>query len=87
MNKTGKEIFLEAVSDDSGMVSSTRLIGIITIPLLVLTPLFIWAILPGKFDNSITGYVTATLTVIAGLIHMNKREETKENISNSDNKT
>ena len=63
--------------------STSRLIVVATVPATILLPIFLWAGLSlhahtlVEFPASLTGFVTATDTIVLGAFHLNKREESK----------
>ena len=70
---------------DGDSPSSSRLIAVPCAMALILVPVFVWAVLSLRvgqildFPGTVTGFVAATLTPLLGFLHIQKREETKQN--------
>lgn len=64
--------------------SSSRLLAITCVPALLLVPLVVWTVLSIQrgqmleFPGTVTGFVAAGTTPLLGYLHLNKREETKQ---------
>jgi hypothetical protein len=69
--------------DAKGKPSHTRLLVMLSVPLLVILPLLIWAFVSlragalAEIPLTITGYLGAANGIILGYAVHNKREETK----------
>jgi hypothetical protein len=75
--------WLARAMGDGDSPSTSRLIVVSTVPVTILLPLFVWAALSVRasalveFPPSITGFITAAVTLILGAFHLNKREESR----------
>jgi hypothetical protein len=81
--KTILAYLASACSDDS-TVSLARLLSLVTVPLVVLVPLTIWAVMSIharallEFPGSLTTFIGAVNTFVLGHQFLNKREETAQ---------
>ena len=84
--------WLKSALSDGTNPSTSRLLVMLTIPTSVLLPLFTWTVMSVvasklvDFPASVTGYVMSVTTLLLSVLHLNKREETKENIAIATNK-
>jgi len=79
--------WLKSALSDGTNPSTSRLLVMLCVPVSVLLPLFTWMIMSIaskkllEFPASTTGFVMSTTTLLLSVLHLNKREETKENIA------
>ena len=75
--------WLARAMGDGENPSTSRLIVVATVPLTILVPLLVWAFLSLatggllEFPATVTGFITAAVTLILGAFHLNKKEESK----------
>lgn len=79
--------WLKSALSDGTDPSTSRLLVMMCIPFIVIAPIMTWIVMSIvskkmlDFPASVTGYVMSMSTLLLGLLHLNKREETKENIA------
>lgn len=79
--------WLKSALSDGTNPSTSRLLVMLCVPAAVLLPLLTWISLSLAahklldFPASVTGYVMSMTTLLLSVLHLNKREETKENIA------
>jgi hypothetical protein len=76
--------FLGRAMGDGENPSSARLIAVAVVPLSILVPLLVWAVLSVhartllEVPGSVTGWVSAANAPLIALLHFNKRIEARQ---------